>query len=250
MPNVNESVFRKRKDQSDYAFANLFLNVVKITAALMLVAMLQINIIQKKTENFELKAEAAVQMQWPDNNPCDVDLYVKSPTGAVVYFDNAHDGVMNLEKDDIGTNGDFVILKDGTKIGNPENVEFWILRQTIPGRYTVNVHLFACPASEVGDGTQAHINLGSSMSYHSRPREEKLTKPLKVKVKLTKFNPTLEEVVPFVEVAFSRTHQELLAFHFDISYDENGKAVYKLNDSKVLLKMASTKVYETGGAAR
>jgi len=72
-----------------------------------------------------------VDAQWPDNWRTDVDLWVQAPGDVPVGYSNKGGVIMNLLRDDLGTN-------DPT----PLRYENQFSRGVPPGEYTVNLHLF------------------------------------------------------------------------------------------------------------
>src|SRR5215210_1842368 len=77
----------------------------------------------------------AVVITWPKGRS-DVDLYVRSPSGAISYFAEPQLDQMQLEHDDLGTG------KTGYAHAN-ENQERTVLRSAAPGQWVANVHLFS-----------------------------------------------------------------------------------------------------------
>jgi hypothetical protein len=72
-----------------------------------------------------------VDAQWPDSWRTDVDLWVQAPGDIPVGYSNKGGLIMNLLRDDLGTN-------DPT----PLRYENQYSRGVPPGEYTVNLHLF------------------------------------------------------------------------------------------------------------
>jgi hypothetical protein len=91
-----------------------------------------------------------IKVTWPEKNADDVDTYVESPTGNLVYFANSQSGLMHLERDDLGEAND-VGLKG---VANQERV---ILRGTEVGEYIVNVHMYH--RYSPGQGVKVHVEL-------------------------------------------------------------------------------------------
>jgi hypothetical protein len=94
-----------------------------------------------KTGAVDLKAEFIIAMNWPDNNPNDMDLYVEDPAGNIVWYHSKEAGLMHLDRDD---RGDYknTITVNGKTIRNPIRQEMVTLRGVIPGEYVVNVNEF------------------------------------------------------------------------------------------------------------
>lgn len=96
---------------------------------------------EREEANVRTYGEYAVTIEWPDGSPDDVDLYVRDPTGVIVYFSARDEGLMHLEHDDQGAISDHAQTESGeyTVDRNEERV---IMRGMIPGEYVVNVHMY------------------------------------------------------------------------------------------------------------
>lgn len=85
----------------------------------------------------------AVTIDWPADKSDDVDLWVQDPAGNIVYFANPQAGLMNLEHDDTGGVVSEILTWNGkTYRVKGDNHERTVIRQTIPGEYTVNVYMY------------------------------------------------------------------------------------------------------------
>lgn len=69
----------------------------------------------------------AITIEWQRGSASDVDLYVRAPSGEIVYFANSDGAYVSLEHDDLGE-------------PDAANRERAIIRQLDPGEYVVNVH--------------------------------------------------------------------------------------------------------------
>ena len=147
---------------------------------------------QKDTSKDPQKVEFLVTMLWPEENNDDVDLYVQNPAGNLICFRRKEDGLMHLDRDDIGKKNDMIKLADGSVFEFKQNQEVASLRGFIPGEYCVNVHMYA--------------------------KREPLT-PTKVSIKVEKMNPY--SLVATKEITLSKTGQEETAFRFTL--DATGK---------------------------
>ena len=80
-------------------------------------------------------------MNWPDNHPDDIDLYVEDPLGNIVWYHSREAGLMHLDHDDRGSAREKIKV-NGQEISNPLNQEIVTIRGIVPGEYVVNVHQF------------------------------------------------------------------------------------------------------------
>lgn len=161
---------------------------------LFMMALLMINPVQKKKDGIETKAEFVITLRWPDNLDCDLDLWVRGPSGDIVWWQNKDVGDMHLERDDTGDKNDTKII-NGKTYANPDNSEHWVLRTLIPGEYVANVHLYRSSAE--CDGVMAKGGLN-------------------VDVNLQKLNPSFVDVKT-TTLNFTHRLQELHAFRFRLS---------------------------------
>lgn len=87
------------------------------------------------------KAEFLITASWPDSSPDDIDLWVQAPNGDRVWYRKPEAGLMVLDRDDRGMQGD-VLHVDGETIENPLNQEVVTVRGTMPGEYIVNIQYY------------------------------------------------------------------------------------------------------------
>lgn len=122
----------------------------------------QINAKKTASENESRQTGAAeVYIFWTPGIDVDIDTYVQSPDGEVVYFGhpNGESGIWNLLRDDLGR------AKDGADL-NFENAS----ARTLPaGDYTVNVHAYRGVATDFPVTVQAEIRIwqGSQLAPQS-----------------------------------------------------------------------------------
>jgi hypothetical protein len=177
----------KKRGNTD-PFTDLVFNTLLGITFLLIVTMLFINP-ENKQGKINPKAEYIITVSWPDWNPNDIDTWVESPRGDLVWFRNPEAGLMHLDRDDRGMLNDFIFV-NGEKVANPLNQEIVTIRGVIPGEYVVNVHYYA---------TEDH-------------------KPVPVQVKVEKVNPVLE-VVYYGEVILAQQGDEKTAVRFKIAAD-------------------------------
>jgi hypothetical protein len=92
---------------------------------------------QAAEENTEPPGNVIVEVRWPDELDCDVDLWVEAPGDVPVGYSNKGGAIFNLLRDDLGNRVDATGM----------NYEVSYARGIAPGEYTVNVHLYRNPAS-------------------------------------------------------------------------------------------------------
>lgn len=135
------------KYKSTLAFVDLLFNILLGFVFLFIVAFLLINPVAKRAD-IEQPAYYMITMTWPDENASDVDLWVKDPVGNTVFFLYREQGLMSLDRDDLGTINDIVEI-NGQKIEVKLNREVVTIRGIVPGRYLVGAHFYSLRDSVV-----------------------------------------------------------------------------------------------------
>lgn len=178
---------RKRSFDAD-PFTDLLFNVLLGFVFMFIMALLLLNP-PAKTGIINPKAEYIISVNWEDLRPDDVDTWVQSPTGQLLWFRNPEVGLMHLDRDDRGTQDDSLFI-DGREIVNPLNQEVITLRGTVPGEYTVNIHYY----------------------------QSKSMRPLDVQVRVDRVNPVLK-VVYYNTVRLEHLGDERTAVRFTVAAD-------------------------------
>lgn len=145
----------------------------------------------KKIEDdrkIKASAEFMITASWPESSDDDVDTYVEDPLGNIVFFNRPNEGLMHLDRDDLGKRSDTIQSADGTIYVVKENKEIVTLRGIIPGEYVVNVHMYLDRQKDV---------------------------PTPVNVKLEKLNPQVR-IVTASKLMLGNTADEQTAFRFVI----------------------------------
>ena len=130
----------KRNYHSNMSFLDLLFNTLLCFAALFVLSFVLINP-SKDEKNVEAKAEYIITVTWDKDLDTDVDTYVEDPAGNLVAFMRREEGLMHLERDDLGKRNDIIQTELGPVEYN-ENREIVVLRGIIQGEYVVDVHLF------------------------------------------------------------------------------------------------------------
>lgn len=170
-------------------FYDMLFNMLIAFVFCFIVALLAMNPKALKAGDIPSKAEYIVNVSWPDGNPDDIDTWVQDPAGNLVWFRAREAGLMHLDRDDRGLQGD-VIVVDGKQVTNPLNTEVVTIRGIAPGEFTVNVHYF----------------------------ESKDFKPVEVTVSIIKVNPRAE-VVFYGNLTLAKQGDEGTAARFTVLPD-------------------------------
>jgi hypothetical protein len=121
-------------------FSVMLFKALQIVAFLFFIAVLSIAP-DAKDGKVDTKAEFIITMDWPDNHPDDLDLFVQDPIGNIVWYRHREAGFLTLDRDDRGGANDFILV-NGMKIPSPVREEIVTVRGLVPGEYTVNISHF------------------------------------------------------------------------------------------------------------
>jgi len=182
----------KREYHTNLAFLDVLFNTLLCFAALFAMSFILINP-AKKDRNVVAKGEFMIIVTWPKDMDNDVDMYVEDPEGHLVAFMRREEGLMHLDRDDLGQRNDVVQTQFG-EIEYNENREIVTLRGIVPGEYVINVHMYM-------------------------RRDDSPTTP--VTIQLDKINPF--STIMIKRVTLGDSGDEKTAFRFTL--DEEGEVV-------------------------
>ena len=166
-------------------FTDLLFNILLGFTFLFFITILFINPISK-LGNVNLKAEYIITVDWQDDLPDDVDIWVQDPNGEIVSYLKKDAGWLHLDRDDQGIINDVVIINNKEVI-YPINREVVTLRGIIPGEYIVNLYLY----------------------------EHKSKEPVEAKIIIEKVNPSLK-LVYFNNTVLETKDTELTIARFNL----------------------------------
>ena len=182
---------KKRTYHTNVAFLDLLFNTLLCFAALFTLSFVMINP-SRQNANTESKAEFIITVTWPYDQDNDVDVYIEDPKSHLVSFARREDGLMHLDRDDLGHRNDTIQTPDGPITYN-ENREIVSIRGILPGEYIVNVHMY-------------HMNS---------------VEPCPVTIQLDKINPF--KIVTTKTVVLKIKADEKTAFRFTVN--QNGDVI-------------------------
>jgi hypothetical protein len=142
---LDEFSLYPREEPFDPLGVMLF-KALQVIAFLFFVALLMVSP-DSNNGKVDSKAEFLITMDWPDNHPDDVDLYVQDPAGHLAYYSRPEIGFLTLDRDDRGGDNDFIVV-NGKKITSPIREEIVTVRGILAGEYIVNVHHFKAMTAE------------------------------------------------------------------------------------------------------
>jgi hypothetical protein len=198
-------------------FSVMLFKALQVIAFLFFIALLTMNP-EAKTGKIDSKAEFIITMNWPDNHPDDIDLYVEDPLGNIAWYHQREAGFLVLDRDDRGALNDSLVV-NGKKISSPIRQEIVSVRGIVPGEYTVNIH------------------------YYLKYFPNTPTMPVPVMVKVEKLNPEVE-IVYADTTTLEHPGQERTAMLFRVA--EDGRVLDVYHRDKSLIQLTRS-VRRTGG---
>ena len=131
---------KSRRQGSNLAFNDLLFNILIGFVMLFVIAFLLINPIAKKAD-IPVKAEFIIVLEWDNEATDDVDLWVQLDDKLPVGFSNRENTPLHLDRDDLGTTNDKILI-DGVTHIIKVNRETTTIRGIVPGDYFVVVHAY------------------------------------------------------------------------------------------------------------
>jgi hypothetical protein len=135
-----------KRSESSYQMPLSFLDLLLNSLLILIFVFFLAPISKKEKEEFkspeELIDRFRIKATWDDEKDADVDLYVADPSGELVFYKRREQGLMHLDRDDLGHSNDTTRKPDGSVIKLNHNEENVTLRGIVPGEYTVNVHMY------------------------------------------------------------------------------------------------------------
>src|SRR6201984_2540787 len=117
-------------------FSVMLFKALQVVAFLFFIALLAMNP-EAKQGKIDTKAEFIITMNWPDNHPADIYLYVEDSLGNIVWYRVREAGFMVLDRDDRGGINNSVMV-NGKKVTSPIREETVSIRGIVAGEYTIN----------------------------------------------------------------------------------------------------------------
>jgi len=183
------TLFNRRQTSFD-PFTDLLFNALLGFTFLFLLAIMFMNPVSK-SGIIKPKAEYIVTVNWPDDNPDDIDVWIEDPAGNLIWFRNREAGLVHLDRDDRGLVNDRMEM-NGETVQTSLNQEVVTIRGRVVGEYVVNLHYY----------------------------ESKSASPVKATVEIAKINPDLK-IVYYGETVLKEKGNEETAVRFTI--EENGE---------------------------
>lgn len=149
---------RSVRDVETDPFYDMLFNILIAFVFCFVVALMAFHPDARKSGDIRAKAEFIITVSWPDNNPNDIDTWVRDPAGDVLWFRQRDAGLMHLDRDDRGSKNNSVFV-NGREIVNPIRQELATLRGVVPGEYVVNAHYYESRDQEPVDVSVAVVKV-------------------------------------------------------------------------------------------
>ena len=133
---------KNRNYGSHTSFLDLLFNSLLAFVGFFILTLMYIKENVDKSPVDQPKVEFLITLTWPAGNDDDIDIWLVDPLDSIVYFGRKEDGLMHLDRDDVGNKNDEITLPDGKKFVYRENREVVTLRGHITGEYVINLHVF------------------------------------------------------------------------------------------------------------
>lgn len=134
------------RDENFDPLGVMLFKALQVIAFLFFLALLAVSP-DSKEGKIDSKAEFIITMDWPDNHPDDLDLFVQDPAGNIAWYRHREAGFLTLDRDDRGGANDFIVV-NGKKIYSPIREEIVTVRGILAGEYTVNISHFQATTGE------------------------------------------------------------------------------------------------------
>src|SRR6201981_2090702 len=121
-------------------FSVMLFKALQIVAFFFFIALLAISP-EAKDGKIVSKTEFIITMDWPDNHPDDLDLFVQDPIGNIAWYRHREAGFLALDPDDRGGAHEFILVQCRT-LASPIREEIVTVRGIVAGEYPVNVSHF------------------------------------------------------------------------------------------------------------
>ena len=145
------------KFKSSTAFTDLLFLMLSGVTTLFVLSFLLINPISK-SEDVPSPAKYLITMEYDKESNDDLDLWLQTPSGTIIYYGNRGTGFTNLERDDLGKKTDCAIVK-GEEICIPINREVITLRGVEEGEYKLQMRVYIQMVNGRPTGNPAHFEI-------------------------------------------------------------------------------------------
>jgi hypothetical protein len=143
-----------RNRQLSDPFTDLLFNTLLGFSLLFFISIIFMNPIAKMG-NVNFKAEYIITVTWPDQQPDDIDIWVRDPNQNLLSYRDSDVGWLHLDRDDQGDINDTVMI-NGEETVYPINQEVVTIRGIVSGEYVVNLQYYK---SNTGQPVEATVKI-------------------------------------------------------------------------------------------
>ena len=151
-------MIRRRAEsiKSSTAFQDLLFLLLSGVTILWVLSFLLINPVAKQADIIT-PAQIMITMDWGKNSEDDIDLWLRTPNGNIIYFGSKDKGGANLERDDLGIVSDCIQRPNFTKECIYVNREVIMLRGLQVGEYQLKFVVYANRLDGLGNPVTIEI---------------------------------------------------------------------------------------------
>lgn len=207
----------RRPDGGMISFLDVVLNSCLCFMFLLAIILASTALKQANADIEKPKAEFLVTVDWDPSRDADVDTWLQTPNGDVLYFRKKSNEYAHIDHDDTGNSTDIIRAPDGSLRVNPNNQEIATFRQACAGEWIVNVHLY---------------------------RKDSDVRPVQVRVRVQKLNPSVTDIA---EGTIALTGQWEEKTILRLKTDEQGNVISQNSLYKPLVRSQTIKAAAGGG---
>jgi hypothetical protein len=193
----------RNKFKAGTAFQDMLFLMLSGVTVLWVLSFLLINPVAK-INDIESPAEFIITMEWADHSDDDLDLWLRTPSGAVIGFFNKDQDGANLERDDLGLVTDCFMLTE-TAANEQQciklNRETITLRGLIPGEYQLKFVVYNIGGGTSIEGNPVNVEIIKVNPYSIEFKREYQYQKHKQSVSIIRFTVDAEgNITEFSEV--------------------------------------------------
>lgn len=190
-----------QKFKSSTAFTDLLFLMLCGVTTLFVLSFLLINPISK-TEDVPSPAQYLITMEYDKESDDDLDIWIQSPSGKIVYYGSRGNGFINLERDDLGRTSDCITTKNGVSKCIRINREVITLRGTEEGEYKVQMRVYSQKLNSP-TGNPVHFEVLGVNPYEVLWTRDLEYEQTNQRISVVRFTVEDGDVVSFSELDFS-----------------------------------------------
>ena len=193
-------MIRRRAEsiKSSTAFQDLLFLLLSGVTILWVLSFLLINPVAKQADIIT-PAQFMITMDWDKNSADDLDLWMRTPQGHIIYFGRKDKGGANLERDDLGLVNDCYRYPNGMEDCILVNREVIMLRGLQEGEYQLKFVAYSIRPDFIGNPVTVEII--DIMPYKIKFSQEFTYNKAKQQISIIRFTIDAEgELVGFSEV--------------------------------------------------